>query len=180
MLENERGPLLPPEPQKPLQVNEGLLIPARLGVGMTSQQFRGGSNQNLTRRMIAFDVLSNVIDFLVVTAILLMTISACGFFHFIDQSMMPSRQLLGVILMSAFQITKICTRIFYSQTLGDWACGLRVIVLNPGSQQSFRAFRILLRSVLNIVTGFLFLPLLSFYRNEDLAGRISKAYLFKF
>lgn len=181
MLEIEQVPLQPwQDPSRKPSQGGGLLIPARLGVGITSEQFRGGSNQNLTRRMIYFDLLSNVIDFLVVSSALLMTISACGFLHLFDQVQIPSPEVFCVILFSAFQLTKICSRVLFSQTLGDWACGLRLLVFGQAKGHLVRAFCIFARAALNIMTGFVLLPLLSLYYNEDIAGKISKAYLFKF
>jgi len=67
-------------------------------------------------------------------------------------------------------------RMFLGFTIGEWACGLRLGSTSERLSGNY-AFRVFLRSMVNMVSGFVLLPFLSLLFGQDLAGRISGLYL---
>lgn len=69
-------------------------------------------------------------------------------------------------------------RFIMGSTPGEWAFDQRIG--KPEEQTDYRyGFKVALRSVVNIVTGFVVLPIISNLLNKDIAGQISGARLYK-
>lgn len=176
MLEIER------EPARPLRKKAGFSLPQRINVEFDSTGFQGGPSGGVYRRVIFFNFVSNVIDFLVLSSLSFFLIAFMGYFKMIGLGFLNFNGPMVISFVILFKLTQAFIRIFFGQSVGDWACGLRILVFvkTKRKAQVQRVFRILTRSLLNLATGIVFLPLLSALLKKDIAGEISKAYLFKF
>lgn len=69
-------------------------------------------------------------------------------------------------------------RIYMGWTPGEWAFDQRIGKPNELSTASY-SLRVVARSLLVILTGFIVFPLISALFNKDFAGQITKAQLYK-
>jgi hypothetical protein len=79
---------------------------------------------------------------------------------------------LVLLCVSVLELYLIIFRSFLGATLGEWAFEVQ---LGSKTEQdsSYYPFRVILRSIIIIATGFITLPLLSLITGRDLAGRIA-------
>ncbi|RYZ90111.1 MAG: metalloendopeptidase, partial [Proteobacteria bacterium] len=82
--------------------------------------------------------------------------------------------LLAVVSL----IYLVVNRMFLGSTPGEWAFEQRIGRPEEMSDGMY-SVRILARSALVIVTGFVVLPVISFFMNKDIAGDITGAQLLK-
>ena len=85
-------------------------------------------------------------------------------------------RLSMVSFLGSVILYQMLLRMFLGFTIGEWACGLRLGSTKERLSGNY-AFRVFLRSMVNIVSGFILLPFLSLIFGQDLAGRISGLYL---
>ncbi len=85
---------------------------------------------------------------------------------------------MGVLFVAVMQMYVVVARSFFGRTLGEWTFDMQ---LGDDNQHKTSAYplRVLLRSVVTIVTGVLLLPLLSFLFSKDLAGFVSGLQLYR-
>jgi hypothetical protein len=85
---------------------------------------------------------------------------------------------LGVLVISVLQIYLILARSFYGRTLGEWTFDVQL-----GEDQQIESalypLKVLLRSFVNMISGFVILPIFSAILGKDLAGQITGVRLYR-
>jgi hypothetical protein len=85
---------------------------------------------------------------------------------------------LAVLYLAVLEMFLILSRSFFGKTLGEWTFDMQL-----GEDEQFdRAsypFKVLFRSIINLVTGFVLLPFVSLIIGKDIAGKISGVRLFR-
>lgn len=81
-----------------------------------------------------------------------------------------------VLMVAAAELYLIVSRSLFGATLGEWASDMQV---GTEAQQARTLYPLLItwRSIVNLATGFLVLPILSMILKTDIAGRLSGARL---
>jgi hypothetical protein len=79
---------------------------------------------------------------------------------------------VAVLVIAAAELYLIVSRSLFGSTLGEWASDMQV---GTETQQARTLYPILItwRSIVNLATGFVILPLLSMILKTDIAGRLS-------
>jgi hypothetical protein len=85
---------------------------------------------------------------------------------------------LGVLLLAVMQMYVIIARAFFGRTVGEWTFDLQ-IGRDEDQRKEVYPLRVALRSLINVVTGLIVLPLVSGFLDQDLAGRMSGAFLYR-
>ncbi len=142
--------------------------------------FHSGPNRRRGYRLILFSWAASLIDVLLGVAFssfFILTSSVVlrvNMFRGIPQSGWP---IVGLgIFVASVAAEQILLRIFLGFTIGEWACGLRLGSSKERAASNY-ALRVLLRSLVNLFSGFVLLPILSLIVGQDLSGRISGLYL---
>ena len=170
------------EPTRPLRKKAGFSLPQRINAEFDSIGFHGGSWGGVYHRVVFFNLISNVIDFFVLSSLSFFLLAFLGYFKMIGHGFLNFSWPTAVSFMISFKLAQTFIRICFGRSVGDWACGLRILVFTKAKRKARvqRTLRILTRALLNLTTGIVVLPLLSALFKKDIAGEISKAYLFKF
>lgn len=85
---------------------------------------------------------------------------------------------LAVLYVAVLQMYAIISRSFFGKTVGEWTFDLQVGENQQISKASY-PLRVLFRSLLNVLTGFVILPVLSLIFRRDLAGVITGIRLYR-
>ncbi|HMN67620.1 MAG TPA: RDD family protein [Bdellovibrionales bacterium] len=85
---------------------------------------------------------------------------------------------LGVLFIAVMQMYVVIARSFFGRTLGEWTFDLQVGQDEEQQRESY-PLKVALRSLLNIVTGIVLLPLVSALIGRDVAGQISGVKLYR-
>ncbi len=84
---------------------------------------------------------------------------------------------LGLLVFSVAQLYFILSRSFFGQTLGEWSMDIQLGQPKEQEKVSY-IFKMILRSVMITITGFITLPVISMITGKDIAGRLSKLKLY--
>lgn len=142
--------------------------------------FHGGSQKRAGVKLALWTWLSASVDALIIVSMscffvvafsLLMKTSAAQIIKTILQDV-SAIKLLGVSFLMSFWMYLIFMRVFNGATMGEWACQLR---LGQPSQRTATNYvtKVLVRTTVIMLTGIIFLPLLSLIVKRDLAGELS-------
>jgi hypothetical protein len=85
---------------------------------------------------------------------------------------------LGVLFITVMQLYVVVARAFFGATLGEWTFDLQVGQDEEQMQNSY-PLKVAIRSLLNIVTGIILLPLVSAMLGRDVAGQLSGVKLYR-
>jgi hypothetical protein len=85
---------------------------------------------------------------------------------------------LGVLFITVMQLYVVVARAFFGATLGEWTFDLQVGQDEEQMQNSY-PLKVAIRSLLNIVTGIVLLPLVSAMLGRDVAGQLSGVKLYR-
>lgn len=85
---------------------------------------------------------------------------------------------LGVMFITVMQMYVVVARSFFGATLGEWTFDLQ-IGKNDEQFTEMYALKVAFRSVLNLVTGMVLLPLVSAILGRDIAGQLSGVKLYR-
>jgi hypothetical protein len=85
---------------------------------------------------------------------------------------------LGVMFLTVMQMYVVVARSFFGATLGEWTFDLQIGKDNEQFTEMY-ALKVALRSVLNLITGMVFLPLVSAILGRDIAGQLSGVKLYR-
>jgi hypothetical protein len=85
---------------------------------------------------------------------------------------------LGVLFLAVMQMYVIISRSFFGATLGEWTFDLQVGQDEEQKKESY-PFKVIFRSLLNIITGIVLLPLVSALIGRDIAGQLSGIKLYR-
>ncbi|MBC7458777.1 MAG: RDD family protein [Bdellovibrionaceae bacterium] len=144
-----------------------------------STQFNGGSSKRSGLKLAMWTWLSAFIDGLVLISI------SCFFavtFSFLMKTSPGSvislflknqnlMSVIGFLLMITIWAYLIFMRAFMGASIGEWACDLRL----GQPLQRFKIsylFKVILRTTIIVVSGIIFIPILSLILSRDLAGDI--------
>lgn len=85
---------------------------------------------------------------------------------------------LFVLFIAVMQMYVVISRAFFGRTLGEWTFDLQV---GQDDEQQLESYplKVAFRSLLNIITGLIFLPLLSAMIGRDIAGHLSGVKLYR-
>lgn len=149
---------------------------------------RRGASDSMIRPLVpvSFNVGAAILDGAIVLALSLIFLVALVTVTGIDViAVVASAQVdwaaqvsLVVLYVAVLEMFLILSRSFFGKTLGEWTFDMQL----GEDQQIDRAsypFKVLFRSLLNLVTGFIALPLLSLIFRKDLAGKASGVRLFR-
>lgn len=142
------------------------------------------------RRMllpVPVSIMALALDLIVILALSLMFLSALLFVTDVSLGLVighaksdkMARLSLGLLIFAVTEMYMIVSRSFFGNSLGEWAFNLQ---LGNDEQQKKLGYplRVVLRTMVNAVTGFVLLPLLSLIARRDLAGMICQLPLFKY
>ncbi|MGE3975733.1 MAG: RDD family protein [Bdellovibrionales bacterium] len=83
---------------------------------------------------------------------------------------------MGVLVFAVTELYMIVSRSFFGSTLGEWAFDTEL-----GSRQqqlsALYPLQVVIRTFVNVITGFIFFPAVAALSGVDLAGKISGLYL---
>jgi hypothetical protein len=85
---------------------------------------------------------------------------------------------LGVLFVTVMQLYVVVARAFFGATLGEWTFDLQIGRDEEQMQNSY-PLKVAVRSLLNIVTGIVLLPLVSAMLGRDVAGQLSGVKLYR-
>ncbi len=85
---------------------------------------------------------------------------------------------LGVLFVAVMQMYVVIARAFFGATVGEWTFDLQV---GQDEEQRLESYplKVAFRSILNIFTGIILLPLVSAIVGRDIAGQISGVKLYR-
>jgi len=170
-----------PERKTPVGIPKGHLEGIDFDSPATSFR-RGPNGRGRGYRLILFSWAATAIDVLLGTAgnTLFILMSAyvlrVDFHHWVGFFGGSLLRLSLVSFVASVILYQMILRMFLGFTIGEWACGLRLGSTSERLSGNY-AFRVFLRSMVNLISGFVLLPSLSLLFGQDLAGRISGLYL---
>lgn len=85
---------------------------------------------------------------------------------------------VALLIYSVSQLYLILVRSFYGQTLGEWSMDVQLGMQKEQEQVSY-ALKLIGRTLLLAVTGFIILPIASMIMKQDLTGRIVNLKLYR-
>lgn len=85
---------------------------------------------------------------------------------------------LGVMFLTVMQMYVVIARSFFGQTLGEWTFDLQIGRDEEQFTETY-AIKVAFRSVLNLITGLVLLPLVSAMLGRDIAGQLSGVKLYR-
>lgn len=85
---------------------------------------------------------------------------------------------LGVMFLTVMQMYVVIARSFFGQTLGEWTFDLQIGRDEEQFTETY-ALKVAFRSVLNLITGLVLLPLVSALLGRDIAGQLSGVKLYR-
>ena len=85
---------------------------------------------------------------------------------------------LAVLYVAVLEMFLILSRSFFGKTMGEWTFDMQLGEDDQIERASY-PFKVLFRSLLNLLTGFILLPLLSLIFGKDIAGKASGVRLFR-
>jgi len=85
---------------------------------------------------------------------------------------------MGLLYISVYQIYVIISRSFFGKTLGEWTFDFQMGSLEQ-QKSAFYPIRVLLRSLIIVLTGVVVLPLFSFIFRRDIAAYFSGLQLYE-
>ena len=85
---------------------------------------------------------------------------------------------LGVLFIAVMQMYVVISRAFFGATLGEWTFDLQIGHDEEQAQESY-PLKVAFRSVINVLTGIVLLPLVSALVGRDIAGQISGVKLYR-
>lgn len=97
---------------------------------------------------------------------------------FNTQTDITTQVSMGILFIAVMQMYVIVARSFFGRTLGEWTFDMQLGDDNQHKTSSY-PLRVLLRSLVTIVTGIFLLPLLSLLFRKDLAGFLSGLQLYR-
>jgi hypothetical protein len=148
---------------------------------------RGAADSPIGKLVLAsVSVPSAILDFVVVTALTLIFVSAMlsvtkvdiGILMNSTDSDLLTRISLGLLFLAIMQMYAVISRSFYGRTLGEWTFDVQ-LGLKEDQADTFYPMKVIFRSMLVSLTGVIILPLLSLLLRTDLAGRISGVRLYR-
>jgi hypothetical protein len=89
-----------------------------------------------------------------------------------------TRISLGLVFLAIVQMYVVVSRAFYGRTLGEWTFDVQ-LGKSEDQDQTMYPMRVILRSLLTTITGFVLLPFLSLVIGKDLAGTWSGVQLYQ-
>lgn len=94
-----------------------------------------------------------------------------------NRDLMTQISLL-VLFVAVMQMYVVISRAFFGRTLGEWTFDLQVGQDDEQARESY-PLKVAFRSVLNIITGIVLLPVVSAILRRDIAGQISGVKLYR-
>lgn len=94
------------------------------------------------------------------------------------QTDLTTQLSMGVLFIAVMQMYVIVSRSFFGRTLGEWTFEMQLGDDNQHQMSSY-PLRVLLRSLITILTGVILLPTLSLLFGKDLAGAMSGLQLYR-
>ena len=164
----------------PVAVNKDTAIPA---VG-TRRGAHDSPQRQLELAPVSFE--SAFLDLIIVAAFSMVFLVSLLTVTKIDLSLVAcnldrdnmNRIALGVLFLAVMQMYAVVSRSFFGRTIGEWTFDLQLGV-DEEQRHEVYPFRVILRSLLNTVTGVVLLPLLSALIGRDLAGQLSGVKLYR-
>lgn len=160
-----------------------VILPSSKSIGklyFSDIQFHGGSKRKASISPGYWTFLAAFLDalvlialscfFLVLTALIFQT-PVKGLFNSTSEAFVVAFLLLNAIYL-------VCSRYFFSATLGESVCSLRLGQPSQRLKSNYVA-KVFLRTLLVYLTGFVPLSLLSFMLKKDLTGAIVKLKLYR-
>ncbi len=95
----------------------------------------------------------------------------------LDKDIM-TRIAFGVLFITVMQMYAVVSRSFFGRTIGEWTFDLQLGV-DEEQRHEIYPLRVILRSLLNTVTGLILLPLISALIGRDVAGQLSGVKLYR-
>jgi len=135
--------------------------------------FRSGSSSRNFRKVSFFNFAANSIDFLLLLSVTFFVLIGLSLIHVLHLKSMDWMQFF-IGFLCGFKFLQAFVRIYFGQSVGDWACGMKLIVFGV------RPTRIMFHVLLNIGTGLVFFPVLAVLANRDILGSLTKVYLLQF
>lgn len=147
------------------------------GEAMLSTQFNGGSSKRSGLKLAMWTWLSAFIDGLVLISIacfftvsfsfLMKTSPGSIFTLFLKNQNLVS--VVGFLLMLTIWTYLIFMRAFMGASIGEWACDLRLGQPVQRFKMSY-LFKVIFRTTIIVLSGIIFIPILSLILSRDLAG----------
>lgn len=160
-----------------------VILPSSKSIGklyFSDIQFHGGSKRKTSMSPGYWTFLAAFLDalvlialscfFLVLTALIFQT-GVKGLFRSTAEAFTIVFLLLNVIYL-------VCTRYYFSATLGESVCSLRLGQPSQRFKESY-IVKVFLRTLLVYTTGFFILPILSLIFKRDFAGAIVQLKLYR-
>lgn len=85
---------------------------------------------------------------------------------------------LGVLFITVMQLYVVIARAFFGATLGEWTFDMQ-IGQDEEQQQNSYPLKVAARSLVNVITGIVLLPLVSLIIGRDVAGQVSGVKLYR-
>jgi len=186
-------PMPTPQPvQSPFPQPEAYKSPALKRTAAQSQLSsvgtRRGAADSPRRNLMPTSVslASALLDLIIVFALSLVFLMALVSVTKVDLSIVirnlshdvMTRLSLGVLFLSVMQMYVVVSRAYFGRTLGEWTFDVQ-LGRDEDQAKLFYPFKVVLRSLLNVITGIVGLPLLSLVLGYDLAGRLSGLQLYR-
>jgi len=190
-----QSPFPRPEAYKQPVVPKAPAAPAPAMIKKTPKQAemanvgtRRGAADSPQRRLIPATVsfASATLDLIICTALALVFLAALLTVTKVDLNVVLAnlnqdlmvQVALGVLFITVMQMYVVISRAFFGQTLGEWTFDLQVGQDDEQQLQSY-PLKVAFRSFLNIITGIVFLPLISAMIGRDIAGQLSGVKLYR-
>ncbi len=162
----------------------------KLPSASTKDQTRKGSPQSPRRvrlQMVPCSLSAALLDGILIFALSLMFVASLLFVTDLNLATVLShiqvdrmtQASLALLLFAVWGMYMVLSRSFFGASLGEWAFDLQLGQDGDQKKLSY-PFRVLARMVIQVVTGFVFLPLLSIIFRRDLAGTICGLSLYGF
>lgn len=149
---------------------------------------RRGAADSPPRRLVpaTFSLASAFLDLIICTALALVFLSALLTVTKVDLNLVIANtsrdrmtQLsLFVLFLAVMQMYVVISRAFFGRTLGEWTFDLQI---GQDEEQQLESYplKVAFRSLLNIITGLVFLPMISAMIGRDIAGSLSGVKLYR-
>lgn len=141
--------------------------------------FTGGPNRRTGYKLALWSFYATCVDVLVSISLTLIFVALASYLgkKVFSYNVFPKdyASLLPLILqisIGIYWIYSVIVRVFTGCTLGENSCDLRLGQPSQRLQASY-AFKVALRTSLNLISGIIVLPILSVLLKTDIAGKIS-------
>ncbi len=175
-----KGPSSKKSPTPSVQNPETLVVPS---VGAR----RGASNSpQRSLEPATMSVPSALLDLVIVTALALVFLVALLTVTKVDLNVvlgnletdLMTQISLAVLFVAVLQMYVVIARVFFGRTMGEWTFDLQVGEDNEQKTNTY-PLKVSFRSLITMLTGLVFLPIISALIGRDIAGKLSGAQLYR-